>query len=117
MERPFSPTVSILLIQGRVCELQDRESELSRLRAEFDKYKVRAQSVLSQSREAANHQNSNSASQDELLAVEKLNDQLNGRIKSLAAEVKTIEMEKSVLQDEHDRLMERHSLLLQVNYY
>lgn len=111
LERQLSSVENKL--QGRVCELQDRELELSRLRAEFDKYKVRAQSVLSQSREAANHPNSNSASQDELLAVEKLNDQLNGRIKSLAAEVKTIEMEKSVLQDEHDRLMERHSLLLQ----
>merc|ERR1719189_936277 len=42
-----------------------------------------------------------------------MNDALNDKIKSMSLEIRTISMERNVLQDEHDRLMERFSLLLQ----
>merc|ERR1711971_1230661 len=51
--------------------------------------------------------------QEELFAMEKLNDDLNEKLKSLSMEVKTVQVERQTLQEEHDRLMGRQSLLLQ----
>merc|ERR1719216_258794 len=45
--------------------------------------------------------------------MEKLNDALNEKLKSLSMEVKTVQVERQTLQEEHDRLMGRQSLLLQ----
>ena len=46
--------------------------------------------------------------------MEKINTGLEERMRSLMVELKTVQMEKGGLQEEHDRLMERQSLLLQV---
>jgi len=52
--------------------------------------------------------------QDEMKTMEKINTGLEERMRSLMVELKTVQMEKGGLQEEHDRLMERQSLLLQV---
>lgn len=52
--------------------------------------------------------------QDEMKTMEKINTGLEERMRSLMIELKTVQMEKGGLQEEHDRLMERQSLLLQV---
>ena len=49
--------------------------------------------------------------------MEKINTGLEERMRSLMVELKTVQMEKGGLQEEHDRLMERQSLLLQVQPY
>ena len=87
---------------------------MEKLRREFDGYKVRAQSVLKQANERSEQEEQRRQNQEEINAVQKINDALNEKLMGLVLEIKTVQAEKSCLQDDHDRLMERHSLLLQV---
>merc|ERR1719234_1005626 len=93
-------------------QLSEREVEAVRLSKEFDNYKLRAQSVLKQSKDQQVEREA-AKKQEELFAMEKLNDALNEKLKSLSMEVKTVQVERQTLQEEHDRLMGRQSLLLQ----
>jgi len=99
-------------MQNKIAECREREEELERLRKEFESYKVRAQSVLKQAKDNVN-QEDRTKKKDEILAMEKMNDALQDKIRSLSLMLKTGELEKRGLQEEHDRLMERQSLLLQ----
>jgi len=93
-------------------QLSEREGEAERLSKEFDNYKLRAQSVLKQSKDQQVEREA-AKKQEELFAMEKLNDALNEKLKTLSMEVKTVQVERQTLQEEHDRLMGRQSLLLQ----
>ena len=89
------------------------EQELEKVRTEFDKYKVRAQSVLKQAKEKVENEDGR-RNQDEINTIEKINCALEERMRNLMMELKTVQMEKQGLQEEHERLMERQSVLLQV---
>jgi len=99
-------------LAARSQSLKFKENEFNTVSKEFENYKLRAQSVLKQSKDKASEEESKKK-QDDLFALEKMNDALNDKIKSMSLEIRTISMERNVLQDEHDRLMERFSLLLQ----
>ena len=92
--------------------LQEKEGEVERVTREFTGYKLRAQSVLKQSKDQQVEEAA-AKKQEEIFAMEKLNDALNDKLKSLSLEVRTVQVERRGLQEEHDRLMERQSLLLQ----
>ena len=66
--------------------LAEREEEVARVEREFEGYKLRAQSVLKQSREAQGEQEE-ARRRQEVTAVEQLNDALNDKLKSLSLEV------------------------------
>ena len=51
--------------------------------------------------------------QDDIFALEKMNDALNEKLKSLGVELRTLTIERNGIQEEHDRLMSRHSVLMQ----
>ena len=72
----------------------------------------RAQSVLKQSKEKVNEEETNKKKED-FVALEKINDALNEKLKSLSIELRTLTVERNGIQDEHDRLMSRHSQLIQ----
>ena len=42
-----------------------------------------------------------------------MNDALNEKLKSLGVELRTLTIERNGIQEEHDRLMSRHSVLMQ----
>eukprot|EP00092_Neocalanus_flemingeri_P096298 GFUD01122575.1.p1 GENE.GFUD01122575.1~~GFUD01122575.1.p1 ORF type:complete len:1513 (+),score=587.82 GFUD01122575.1:87-4625(+) len=110
LERQVSALESNLVAKTQ--NLDSKEKDLNKVSKEFDNYKLRAQSVLKQSKDKASEEES-SKKQEDLFAMEKLNDALNDKLKSLSLEIRTISIERNGLQDEHDRMMERQSLLLQ----
>jgi hypothetical protein len=67
-------------------QLQEREVEVERLAREYENYKLRAQSVLKQSKDQQVELEA-SKKQEEIFAMEKLNDALNDKLKSLSLEV------------------------------
>jgi len=93
-------------------QFSEKEVELEKISKEFESYKLRAQSVLKQSKDQQVEREA-AKKQEEIFAMEKLNDALNEKLKSLSMEVKTVQVERQTLQEEHDRLMGRQSLLLQ----
>jgi chromosome segregation ATPase len=110
LERQVSALEANLTAKSQ--SLDFKENEYMKVSKEFENYKLRAQSVLKQSKDKASEEETKKK-QDDLFAMEKMNDALNDKIKSMSLEIRTISMERNVLQDEHDRLMERFSLLLQ----
>jgi len=110
LERQVSALEANLFAKTQGLDFKDKE--FIKVSKEFENYKLRAQSVLKQSKDKAFEEESKKK-QDDLFAMEKMNDALNDKLKSLSLEIRTISMERNGLQDEHDRLMERQSLLLQ----
>eukprot|EP00090_Calanus_glacialis_P045684 TRINITY_DN8648_c0_g1_i2.p1 TRINITY_DN8648_c0_g1~~TRINITY_DN8648_c0_g1_i2.p1 ORF type:complete len:964 (+),score=348.99 TRINITY_DN8648_c0_g1_i2:67-2892(+) len=110
LERQVSALEANLFAKTQSLDFKDKE--FIKVSKEFENYKLRAQSVLKQSKDKAFEEESKKK-QDDLFAMEKMNDALNDKLKSLSLEIRTISMERNGLQDEHDRLMERQSLLLQ----
>jgi len=94
-------------------KLDDKEQEIVKISSEFDKYKTRAQSVLKQSKDKTNPEEEMRKKREDIFSLEKMNDLLNEKLKSVGLEIRTVTLERNSLQEEHDRLMGRHSLLLQ----
>ena len=99
-------------VQVKSQNLDNKESELSQVKKEFENYKLRAQSVLKQSKEKVDEENTRKKKED-IFTLEKMNDALNEKLKSLSVELRTLTVERNGIQDEHDRLMSRHSQLMQ----
>ena len=99
-------------VQTKSLALESKETELSQVNKEFENYKLRAQSVLKQSKEKVNEEEAKKK-QDDIIALDKMNDALNEKLKSLSVELRTLTIERNGIQDEHDRLMSRHSQLMQ----
>ena len=99
-------------VQIKSQNLDNKESEFSQVKKEFENYKLRAQSVLKQSKEKVDEENTRKKKED-IFTLEKMNDALNEKLKSLSVELRTLTVERNGIQDEHDRLMSRHSQLMQ----
>jgi len=110
LERQVSALEGNLIAKTQ--NLDSKEKDFNLVSKEFENYKLRAQSVLKQSKDKTSEEDTRKK-QEDLFAMEKMNDALNDKLKSFSLEIRTISMERNGLQDEHDRLMERHSLLLQ----
>ena len=110
LERQISALECSVQIKSQ--NLEYNEAELSQIKKEFENYKLRAQSVLKQSKEKVNEEETNKKKED-FVALEKINDALNEKLKSLSIELRTLTVERNGIQDEHDRLMSRHSQLIQ----
>ena len=110
LERQISALESSVQIKSQ--NLESQESELSQVKKEFENYKLRAQSVLKQSKEKVNEEESSKKKED-IFALEKMNDALNEKLKSLNVELRTLTVERNGIQDEYDRLMSQHSQLMQ----
>ena len=89
-----------------------KEQELMTVSKEFEQYKLRAQSVLKQTKEIVQDEESRKR-QEDIFALEKMNDALNDKLKTFSTELKTLSIERNSVQEEHDRLMGQHSALLQ----
>ena len=110
LERQISALECSVHIKSK--NLECTEAELSQVKKEFENYKLRAQSVLKQSKEKVNEEETNKKKED-MFALEKMNDALNEKLKSFSVELRTLTVERNGIQDEHDRLMSRHSQLIQ----
>ena len=110
LERQISALETNLQLKNQ--NLEARDKELNQVNKEFENYKLRAQSVLKQSKEKDSEEVSK-RKQDDIFALEKMNDALNEKLKSLGVELRTLTIERNGIQEEHDRLMSRHSVLMQ----
>ena len=110
LERQISALETNMQLKNQ--NLEARDKELSQVNKEFENYKLRAQSVLKQSKEKDSEEVSK-RKQDDIFALEKMNDALNEKLKSLGVELRTLTIERNGIQEEHDRLMSRHSVLMQ----
>jgi len=110
LERQVSALEANLAAKSQ--SLNFKDNEFTKVSKEFENYKLRAQSVLKQSKDKTFEEESKKK-QEDMFALEKMNDALNDKMKTMSLEIRTISMERNGLQDEHDRLMERFSLLLQ----
>ena len=118
--------------KSRIEELEER---LATVEKDYDSYKVRAQSVLRQQQQPTkeetdsndSHPNpdsnvvSSSASfqhqlkekVQEINSLERVIENLNQKITEISTRLAALTMESNHLNEDHDRLMERHSTLLQ----
>jgi len=98
---------------NKTSELKEKQNEVDNLRKEFETYKVRAQSVLKQAKEAQINEEDNSKVKEELRSTQKMVEAIKDKLRLSLDENKTVKVESNRLQQEHDRLMQRHSILLQ----
>ncbi|TRY67564.1 hypothetical protein TCAL_02305 [Tigriopus californicus] len=97
-------------IDRKKTSLAEAEDKIATLTKDYESYKVRAASVLRQSKESESQMGNKS---QEVLSLERLVQSLNEKINELSKKIATSEMEGQHIQEDHDRLMERHSGLLQ----
>ena len=92
--------------------LKFKENGFILVSKEFENYKLRTQSILKQSKDKTSEKETKKKEND-LFALEKINDVLNDKIKSMSLKFRTVSMKRNVWQNEQNRLMERFSPLLQ----
>lgn len=110
LERQVSALESSLQAKNQNIDIKDKE--LTQVKKDYENYKLRAQSVLKQSKEKVQEEDVKKK-QEDIFALEKMNDALNDKLKNLSGELRTLTIEKNGIQEEHDRLMSRHSVLMQ----
>merc|ERR1711915_39689 len=79
-------------LQSKAESLSLKENEFQKVSKEFEQYKLRAQSVLKQSKDKALEEESTKKKED-IMALEKMNDALNEKLKSMSLEMRTISLE------------------------
>jgi len=89
-----------------------KDEELVMVSKEYENYKLRAQSVLKQSKENVSKEDLDKK-QEDLLALEKMNDSLNVKMRSISLLNKSIVVERNVLKEEQDKLTTSYNLLLE----
>ena len=92
--------------------LKFKENGFILVSKEFENYKLRTQSILKQSKDKTSEKETKKKEND-LFALEEINDVLNDKIKSMSLKFRTVSMKRNVWQNEQNRLMERFSPLLQ----
>ena len=69
-------------LAARLEDIEGREVEIAKVSKEFENYKLRAQSVLKQNKDKA-EEDEKMKKQEEIVSLEKINDALEGKTKSL----------------------------------
>nr|XP_040566445.1 GRIP and coiled-coil domain-containing protein 2-like [Lepeophtheirus salmonis] len=92
------------------------EASLKDLQNEFSSYKLRAQSVLRQSKSTSSKDSESQSNENKSIEnsqYERTIQHLNEKIETLRNKLASSDMDKNHLQEDHDRLMQRHSSLLE----
>uniref|UniRef100_A0A0K2TZJ3 Golgin subfamily B member 1like [Aplysia californica] n=2 Tax=Lepeophtheirus salmonis TaxID=72036 RepID=A0A0K2TZJ3_LEPSM len=95
---------------------KEMEASLKDLQNEFSSYKLRAQSVLRQSKSTTSKDSESQSNENKSIEnsqYERTIQHLNEKIETLRNKLASSDMDKNHLQEDHDRLMQRHSSLLE----
>ncbi|XP_064638561.1 GRIP and coiled-coil domain-containing protein 2-like isoform X1 [Lineus longissimus] len=94
-------------------DLEIARSELAALQAEYDGYKIRVHHVLKQQKSKTGTESLSAESdKHERVFLEKVNDQLKVKLQETSDQLAASLGENELLQEEHDRLSQRHNRLL-----
>ncbi|XP_071798184.1 uncharacterized protein [Asterias amurensis] len=94
-------------------DLELVHQEMTQTKDEFENYKVRVHSVLKQQKTRESSHVVMETEMQEKDHLEKVNKQLKTKLQEVRDELKTSSTELELLQDEHDRQLQRHSDMVQ----
>ena len=77
--------------------IDSKDKELTQVKKDYENYKLRAQSVLKQSKEKVQEEDVKKK-QEDIFALEKMNDALNDKLKNLSGELRTLTIERNGIQ-------------------
>ena len=95
--------------ERRKAQSAEWQAKLKAVEKEFEGYKVRAQNVLRQQQPATTA----SSDQKQEASLERVIQTLNQKVSDLSTRLSASQLEYNHINEDHERLMERHSQLLQ----
>lgn len=95
LERQVAALESSLQVKNQ--NIDSKDKELTQVKKDYENYKLRAQSVLKQSKEKVQEEDVKKK-QEDIFALEKMNDALNDKLKNLSGELRTLTIERNGIQ-------------------